>query len=412
MKVAIYEPFAVGHRFHFVALLISALRNLDCKIELLTSKSAAQSPEFSIHLSPFVDSFDIFELPEVTSDKSNYFLSRISNAEAKRFSYALNKIKPDHLFVTTASQFTTEFASRFTYRSSFANHDLFSEGLHLSPGYGYPDLTFPRKCLNRVQSLIERKLPWNIYSHLDPFQLQTLRKQDRNPEKYLVMPDPSPTPPEIPKESVRKSFGIPEDGRYIGCSGAITREKGVIDLIQAFRDAIPKIDPNEKLLFAGKFSEDVKSYVASHCADLIRSGRLYCIDRRLSEHEMDSVIRNFDILCAAQYWRPGSSGMLIRAAAAGVPVIARDRYWSGRIVPMFGLGWTCQTWDVKHFSIAIIRCFNDLSDYQPPPTASRFVEFHSIENFKSTMLVNIRRRLELPPDPLRKEWNWVTERLD
>ena len=202
-------------------------------------------------------------------------------------------------------------------------------------------------------------------------------------------------------------FGIPTEGRYIGCSGAIAAMKGVIEMTEAFRIAIPQINADDRLLLAGKFTPEIEKHIEQNCQDLVRSGRIVCLNRHLSEYEMDIVVNAFDIVCIAQHWRPGSSGILIRAARAKVPVLARDRYWSGRIVPMFNLGWTCRTWEVEPFAANMVSRLRDLETYQPGDSSARFVRFHSEENYQASFLRNIRQRMNLPVDPQLISWDWV-----
>ena len=407
MKVLLYEPFAAGHRLYHIAQLTPALRAIGCDVQFGTAESTVRSPQYQIHLAHLESEFTIVPTAEHEQIDRGGKQSFPKKFEANRFADTLNHGRPDHVLVPTASQFSTAFATKFMYRKSFADYPLPAEGLHMSPGYGYPTLTLRRKALNILQKQIERSMPWSTYHHLDPFQLAAIDNLGGSDGKFQLMPDPAPVPPETSKNDVRDHLGIPTDGRYIGCSGAIEVMKGVIEMIEAFRIAIPQIKANDRLLLAGKFKPEIEKHIEQNCQDLVRSGRIVCINRHLSEYEMEIVVSAFDIVCIAQHWRPGSSGILIRAAAAKVPVLARDRYWSGRIVPMFKLGWTCRTWETDTFAANMVSRLRDLETYQPDDSSARFVKFHSVENYQATFLRNIRQRMNLPVDPQLIDWDWV-----
>ena len=409
MKVLLYEPYADGHRLYHIAQLTQALRAIGCEVQFGTANSTVQSPQYQIHLGHLESEFEIADAADHKQTDLAEKRKRPRQFEANRFADMLNSARPDHILVPTASQFSTAFAKKFTYRKSFANYPLPAEGLHMSPGYGYPTLPLRRRAMNLLQKQIERNLPWSTYHHLDPFQLAAIDNSGGSQEKFQLMPDPVPVPPAISKADARNHFGIPSDGRYIGCSGAIGAMKGVIEMTEAFRIALPQINANDRLLLAGKFTPGIEKHIEQNCQDLVRAGRIVCINRHLSEYEMDIVVSTFDIVCIAQHWRPGSSGILIRAAAAKVPVLARDRYWSGRIVPMFNLGWTCRTWETETFAKNMVLRLHDLETYQPDDSSARFVKFHSVENYQATFLRNIRQRMNLPVDPQLIHWDWVLD---
>jgi len=410
MTVLIYEPNAAGHRFHYVSLLAAGLQEIGVRPLLATTRGALQSDHFATHLSEICHqkcpsgkdvSLEVFEV-----DKR---ASQFDLGEGKRFSEAIKSVCPEHLFVPTASQFTAALGKYFLLRKSFGKPGMGAEGIHTGPGYAYP-VSLSQKLKNRSCMEIERRLPWTKYGHIDPFQLNAIRGRFGSSSKYQVTPDPAPTPPKLTKQQVRSHFGIPEDGSYLGCMATISVSKGILELLAAFSRAQKRMEDTDRLLLLGKFEPELFKLIQNRYPTLLEEQRIICIDRHLSEYDMNIAALAFDFVCAAhRIARPGSSGVILRAAAAGIPVLTGDQFWQGTIVPRFKLGWTCKVLDEEDFANALISSLSDCRKYRPSETSERFAKFHSEENFKAHWTELIRRKLGIGPAPQKLTWEWVLD---
>ena len=406
MKVVVYEPDASGHRMHYVSKILPAINDLGIRPILATSESAKTSADFEGHLGSVQSLFDAYTTTDKTGEPGDSSLKLISD-RLSSFKSMLNEIQPDHILVPTAGCLARAMTYQFlTFGKLPIKHDACLEGLYFGQGYGYETTTKKRMWL-KVRKWLDQRQPWTTYFHIDPFQLENVRRRCSK-TAYRLMPDPVPAK-QVSKAVARRHFGIPEDGRYIGIAGGISVAKGTLDLLSAFDKIHADLPTTDRVLLAGPFDEEVRNRLKSDFAHLVQSKRVVCIDKRLYGEDIDLAFPAMDIFCAAHRGQPGSSSTLIRAAAAQVPVIARNRFWTSRIVPLVHLGWTADTWDKGRFASQLKDCLGQVDQYQPTVATNRFVKFHSVENFQATWTSSLRKRMGLPQDDRKVDWSWVLE---
>lgn len=118
------------------------------------------------------------------------------------------------------------------------------------------------------------------------------------------------------RTAIRRSHGIQENALVILFVGRIVREKGVVELIEAYSRlcmAYPSI--NFKLLFVGANEENLIS-------DYMSQEGIAHLD---FSSEIESYYSASDILCLPSY-REGFGSVLIEAAAMKLPVVATRIY--------------------------------------------------------------------------------------
>jgi glycosyltransferase involved in cell wall biosynthesis len=110
----------------------------------------------------------------------------------------------------------------------------------------------------------------------------------------------------------------------------------------------------------------------------------------------------------------GSSGTLVRAAAAGRPVVASDFGWIAWATGAFGLGSTVNVSNVEAYVEAIERAFKSCGHYQPTAAAEQFCRYHTIANQKAHWVAAIGRQHGLAIGALgeRVDWHCVMEALE
>jgi glycosyltransferase involved in cell wall biosynthesis len=117
-------------------------------------------------------------------------------------------------------------------------------------------------------------------------------------------------------ERVRARYQIPPSASVIGFVGRVVRDKGLIELVQAWR-GLREEWPSLHLLVAGPFeSED--PIPADVDATLRSDPRIHLAGM---VHDMPSVYRTLDLLVLPSY-REGFNTALLEAAAMGLPVVA------------------------------------------------------------------------------------------
>jgi glycosyltransferase involved in cell wall biosynthesis len=401
MRVVIYEPDPTGHHFAYVSHVVEPLANLASEVILVTSQWAAESPQFEQHLRPFSKRFTVdTAIAKSVLQQSAWPLWR-QFASLRR---AVRRLRPDHFYVAYGDDLVQVAALQQMMRRSWPDSTE-SEVLLLRGGFQYPARNLATRLIKRTSPWLLRHGPWNWIHHLNPDDLEVIRGGDENIySRCSLMPDPVEPPSPLTKADARRAMNIPQDGRYIGCAGLINRVKGVDRLIGAFRAARADVRPGDRLLLAGPVDDELRTILSRDFADDIASDRLVMIDRLLSGDEIATAVSAMDVVATPYPRHQHSSSIVIRAAAGGRPVVGNSIGWMKRTIPRFALGAICDVTDEDAFRRALVRALDDSANYQLTPAASRFVKFHSAENFVRHWTKRIRERLGLPEDELLISW--------
>jgi len=121
------------------------------------------------------------------------------------------------------------------------------------------------------------------------------------------------------RHRIRNELGIAEDAVVYLFLGRVTNEKGIPELLQAFRQAVAQL-PDAHLLIVGPSEADLDASIAeAACATGQRIHRIGFT--RTPEHYMSAA----DVFCLPSH-REGFGTVIIEAAAAGLPAIASRIY--------------------------------------------------------------------------------------
>ena len=415
MRVLIFEPYNLGHRLHYVRTMLPGLTEIGCRVTLALSSETPSLPEYATHLAPLAGQFDLDAwMPPNAPVRSLPGLLRRS----------IRRASPDALLVPTADGLAQVVGATRGLRPRVVPRGLWSEALMLRGGFAYPQPNWRARLKARLSRAAIARGPWSVLHHLDPLVYDHVHANGRPPgrleREMRLMPDPVEPPTGATRAEVLARYGLPDEGvRYIGTVGQIDRRKGVHLLISAFAaaasTALPaqeRLQDDDVLLLAGPQDAVVRGMLSGEFRGLVESGRIRSLDRVLPAAEMADALVAMNVVCAP-YWRHiGSSSIVIRAAAAGRPVLGSSYGWIGHVVERFGLGRTVDEQDAGRFARALRPALDASNEYRPPPAVGRFVRFHSPDNFRAAWTTNLRRRLGLPPAIGAVTWEWVLEALD
>jgi len=121
------------------------------------------------------------------------------------------------------------------------------------------------------------------------------------------------------KSALRLSLGLNEETNIILFLGRITEEKGVFELISAFKN-IKHIE-NKALLVVGDFENKIEASIRAHA----KSSSLEKIIFTGYTNKPEQYIAIADVLCLPSY-REGFGTVVIEAGAMGVPTIGSRIY--------------------------------------------------------------------------------------
>ena len=409
MRVVVYEPDPEGHRFAYLAHVMPALAKLPCEPILLTTPAAAKAPEFALHLGPHADRFAV--------DTSTTFLAkprtlvRLSQQWADLVR-AVRRLQPAHLYVAYGDGLVQVAGlERLLGRRPWSAATE-AEVLLLRGGYTYGAASFRKRLRTALSPGLIRRGPWERVHHINPDDVTVLRGGTSDSTgRYRLMPDPIEPPPTETKAEARRALGIPETGRYIGCAGMINRSKGIDLLLAAYQTAQRDLSEEDRLLLAGRVAPEIGTTLEQELASDVRRGRVMLVDRKLSEMEMNLAVAAMDVVCTPYPTHIHSASIVIRAAAAGRPVLGSAIGWMDRTIHRFRLGSVCDVSDREGFARTIVASLNASERFEPTEASRRFAAFHSAENFVAHWTARIRERLGVPPLEC-VEWEWVTAAVD
>jgi glycosyltransferase involved in cell wall biosynthesis len=399
--VLVFEPDPAGHHFPFLALMLPAVSALASETILMTGANAPATESYRYLIKPLEGRITVEPSMPATSDRP----SELSRARAAHILASIQRHRADHLIVMYADGIAQALTLRRWSGRPSLPRGITSEGLFFRGSFAYPISGLKRRLATTAAGLLLRAAPFTHMHHLDPLVYERLRSP-----RWSLMPDPVERPDAIPVQEARRRLGIPQDGRVLGCVGTIDRRKGVDLLLEAFARAA--LAPTDRLLLLGVQDEAVRAALTGPHAPLVRAGRIIAMDRFVSPEEFASGVLAMDLVCTPYPAHIGSASIVIRAAAAGRPVLGSTFGWVGRTIPMFALGRTCQVTDIPSFADNIRSSLDEAQGWKPNAAAERFVRFHSPENFARAWCVGLRRRLGLPPEPGALTWEWVRAALD
>ena len=232
--------------------------------------------------------------------------------------------------------------------------------------------------------MLRNKSLRRIFS-LDPYFVEWVEGNLDTGGKIVQIADPillSPQAGPRPEETSRDRF------EFL-LFGELTRRKGLLVLLAALEHLHPLVADRCAVVIAGRIEDALRSETATRMAALRRNQPSLSIelrDRRLSPEEVDALVRRCDFVLAPYQRFVGSSGVVLRAADAGKPILTQDYGLLGRLASDHGLGAAVDTTDSRRLAEAIssAACQGMDGHFDPVRTAD-FAATHSPHFFAATI---------------------------
>jgi glycosyltransferase involved in cell wall biosynthesis len=403
----VFEPDVTGHRLQHVRHLTEALLEIGCSVTLALQADCRAHAEYEVHLRALEQHLRLFACLDPRQVSSIASIRR----RIGELSATISAIEPDWAYVPYADGFTQIAALETVIRGSGIFQNVPTEAQIMRGKYGYPQRS-PKDALNSAANRwLTRRSPWRVTHVLDPFALRGLEPLP-NESAFRLIPEPVEPLPHIDRREARAVLGVPEEGRYLAFVGGVDPRKGVDFLATAFARA--KLARDDRLLFVGRVSKPVREWLDRDHDALLRQGRIVLVDRYVSDYELDCGFLAGDVVAVTHPRQIGSSGTLVRAAAARRPIVASNFGWVGWVTKTFHLGTAVDVSDTDGYAAAIAAALADSSSYQASDAAERFCKFHTVANQKAHWVAEIgqERGLDLGVLASRVEWQWVLDSVD
>ncbi len=401
MHVLVYEQEHAGHYLQYVGSLLPALRELDTRVTVALTEYAVGSPEFRTFLEPRLSGASV----ETCVPRARAGMRWGDRPLAYRqFRAVIDRVKPDHVLVPSADILTSAMWLH-RLRGCLPRGVEAEAGLHWGPARAGSMKSLAKQLVYRATQSLSG---WSRLLFVDPLVVESLgvwRALMRG--RAEVLPDPVREIPPLDQRESRRSLGLPEEGRLAVSVGYLDERKAVPQILRAFRAGA---DPaSDYLVIAGDVLPRYARMIETEYADLVASRRIILMNRFLSGGEMDAALRAADFVCTPYVEFHNLSSVVLRATAAGRPVLTHDHGWCRTMVERFGLGVACSIHSDEALAGAMRALFRDARNHKPGEAVRRLLEFHRPENYSRTWLTRLRRRLGKPDVTPARTWDWVME---
>ena len=247
----------------------------------------------------------------------------------------------------------------------------------------------------RIQALRERFNLSRVLRHakldhlfcLDPF-ISDYLKENWQVDKAVTLADPVKVDdlPEAEVNRLKQSLGVLSGRQVFLMFGALTRRKGIDQVLDALSRLSPLQSQQICLLMAGSLGADaadnarLKSRLATLNATSL--AQVILVDRFITDDKVQAYFGVADIVLATYQQHVGMSGILNRAALAGKPVICSDYGLMGELTRRFQLGLAIDASDPESIAQAMVHCLDQPpTSLADPEQMQAFGEHSSAEKF-------------------------------
>ena len=230
-------------------------------------------------------------------------------------------------------------------------------GIYFRASFHYPILTWKNRVQNWRKWVILKSALSNMALTklfcLDPDAPQFINDRT-NRNIALSLPDGTVfyEADESPS-TMRARLKIADSAQIVLLIGSLDERKGVYQAITAFSNLPETLRATTVLVLAGKSAPEHTDQLRTAVEAGRQFGKIVWIDEYISNEGISSLLDACDIVLVPYQYHIGSSGILIRAAAALKPVIGSDFGMVGRVIEREKLGVTVNSESAKSITGAL-----------------------------------------------------------
>lgn len=317
----------------------------------------------------------------------------------------VKKLQPDHCMLMYFDHVQLSLATDLRF-----DVPVRLSGTYFRPSFHYADLSnAPVSLTERLKGLRKiallkaalRNPHFATLFCLDPFVVPYIERW-RTPTQAVVLPDGiEPAPAVTTTEPMRAQLQVEPGRKMLLLFGSLARRKGVFELFDALHVLPDDVCAQACLVLAGAVVEEDRNALYREVEALRKQKPIQIIlrDTFIPAEEIHHLVDAADVMLLPYQRHIGSSGVLVRAAAAQVPVLGSDYGVLGAQIRTRRLGLAVDTTDPPALA-------DGLATFLAQPTATlydteeaaRFAAENTAERFAATIFEHTRA---VPPGTSR-----------
>jgi glycosyltransferase involved in cell wall biosynthesis len=339
-RILLYDPIPGGHHAEYIAHLVRLRERYSCASRLIVAVSPNlldSSPELVSLLKE--ENSGLVDV-ELVSNLDASSLRELARQQAEGFESVVRRVRPTHAIGMYGDhlQIGLTLGLRFAFPVSLY-------GILFRPTFHYNEFNEPPEGIKEALSRSAKRLlirgalrnrHFRSYLTLDPVAAR-LGKERWGDERFVHLPDP------VDASVVKDwqwSSARPGDRKTLLVFGVLDDRKGLVPLFEAIEMLSASDQGRLCIQMAGVIPEGM-DHIRARIQRWRESAKVSVMfaDERVPDDYIQSLISQADLVSLLyQKEHVGSSGVLIRSAAAGVPVMATDRGLIGHYVSKNRLG--------------------------------------------------------------------------
>lgn len=400
-RILLFDLYHTGHHGQYVRVLMEHWvdRRDSGQLDIVVSNefagrypdliaSAADQPGVAFHPT---------DAPVGLRDKTGRKAVLVNDIQMGRvLRQAVERHAPDHVVLPYADHVQFSLATGLRFQ-----RPVRISGIYFRPSFYYHSAgRGPRTLRTLADDVQKRGLLWLALRNphvdtlftLDPYAVGPVRRLGARAVALPEAVEAGVVSDEAP-HATRERLGIEAGRRLMLLFGSLDPRKGVRELLQALASLPDHMLGRGALVMAGE-SVAVQRDVAAAVEALRAHSALQIVhlDTFVPDAEMHRLFAASDLVLLPYQRHVGSSGVLVRAAAAGVPVLGQDYGMMGALLDEYHLGLAVDTTSPDALARGLARFLDPATSYPFDPQAARaFAAANTEQAMASTLWEEVLR---------------------
>jgi glycosyltransferase involved in cell wall biosynthesis len=357
-SLLMFEPHCEGHKMRYVLWIAKEAVSQGYSVRLATSASFLEHPFYFTLQRECKDSIRLVVLPGKNESRPPERLGGYRFHYYKMFAECYGQLpqheRPDYVFIPYLDYCVHAVG---LLGSPFG--DAPWGGIIIKPFFHLNEMGIraPRSRSQWIKKrlffrLLRDKALRRVFT-LDRLLVRYVHETKPGLAKSLCfIPEPVELRGSQSRDSARRALGIPDDAIVVLVYGALDDSKGLDALLRSMQ--VDGFRKEVSVLVAGRQDSEIRALLASSQAKALRdAGRIHERDDFLYGEGEQEVFSASDMVWVGYRRQYISSGVLIQAAMAGLPIVACDEGLIGWLTRNHELGLTVDIGDERAVATAI-----------------------------------------------------------